>query len=58
MDNAPYHTSSSTMKILEELEIPMIFTGPHSYDASPCELAFGHFKKADINPRKLPMNKR
>ena len=35
MDNAPYHTCAATMKLLEELDIPVIFTGPHSYDAAP-----------------------
>ena len=49
-DNAPYHSNPSTLGVLEKLKIPVIFTGPHSYEASPCELFFAHFKKADINP--------
>ena len=57
LDNAPYHKSKSTLKILEELKIPIIFTGPHSYDAAPCELWFAAFKAADINPRHLPTGK-
>ena len=58
LDGAPFHKSKSTMKLLEALEIPVLFTGPHSYAAVPCELFFGAFKKADINPRKVPTGKR
>ena len=58
MDNAKYHTSPATVKVLKELNIPICFTGPHSYDASPCELMFAHFKADDINPNRLPMSKK
>ena len=54
LDGAPYHTSNVTLAILEELDIPVMFLGPHSYDAAPCELFYAWFKRADINPRKLP----
>ncbi len=56
-DNAPYHSSPATLGVLEKLKIPVLFTGPHSYDASPCELFFAHFKKADINPNRLATGK-
>ena len=29
-DNAPYHKSGETLQLLEELQVPIIFTGPHS----------------------------
>ena len=32
-DNAPYFRSQDTMGLLEELQVPLLFTGPHSYDA-------------------------
>ena len=48
LDNASYHTSASMMDFYEKYQIPVIFTGPHSYAASPVELFFAHFKKADI----------
>ena len=35
LDNAPYHKSAATLKLLKEKQVPVIFTGPHSYDASP-----------------------
>ena len=57
-DNAPYHCASATLKIFEELDMPVLFTGPHSYDAAPCELLFAAFKSKDINPRHVKMGKR
>ena len=58
LDNAPYHTSKATMRLLESLEIPVLFTGPHSYAAAPCELWFASFKSCDVNPRKVSTSKR
>jgi transposase len=57
LDNAPYHTCEATMKLLEQLRIPVMFLGPHSYNLAPAELFFAHFKQDDINPRKLKMSK-
>ena len=58
LDNAPYHTAPSTLKVLEDLSIPVLFTGPHSYDGAACELFFAAFKREDINPRRIPTGKR
>ena len=58
LDNAKYHVSSSTINLLKMLDVPVMFTGPHSYAASPIELMFAAFKAADINPRKVPTGKR
>ena len=57
MDNATYHTNPTILNVLELLRIPVIFTGPHSYKASPVETFFAAFKAADINPRKLATGK-
>ena len=57
LDNAPYHSSKDTVKVLEALKIPTLFTGPHNYDASPVELWFAAFKSRDINPRHVPTGK-
>ena len=54
LDNAPYHTSGATINLMEGQRIPVLFTGPHSYDASPIELLFAAFKSRDINPRHVP----
>ena len=57
LDNASYHATTNTLKVLEALEIPVMFTGPHSYDAAPCELFFAAFKREDINPRRVTTGK-
>ena len=38
LDNATYHTSESSLELIAGLYIPVLFTGPHSYDAAPIEL--------------------
>jgi hypothetical protein len=58
LDNAPYHTSKATLKVLEGLDIPVCYSGPHSYDAAPCELLFAAFKSRDINPRHVQTGKK
>ena len=54
-DNAP--SNKLTIELMRELNIPIMFTGPYSYDASPCESWFALFKKVNINPRKLGTGK-
>ena len=44
LDNAPYHKSNSILRLFEEKRVAVLFTGPHSYDASPVELYFAAFK--------------
>ena len=58
LDNAPYHTCQASLRLFEKLQIPVLFTGPHSYAASPIELLFAAFKSADINPRHVKTGKR
>ena len=36
LDNASYHTSKASFKVFEELRVPVLFTGPHSYSAGKC----------------------
>ena len=43
LDNASYHSCAATLKVFEGQQIPILFTGPHSYDAAPCELFFAAF---------------
>ena len=57
LDNAPYHACNSTIKLLEGLGFTVLFTGPHSYDASPTELLFARFKACDFNPNRIPTDK-
>ena len=58
LDNASYHKSTSALKLYESLRIPLMFSGPHSYDIAPCELFFAQFKSVDLNPERLPMGKK
>ena len=58
LDNAPYHKDKATMRLLGGLQVPICFTGTHSYDACPAELLFAAFKSKDVNPRHLPTGKR
>ena len=58
IDNAPYHKSKGILNLLEELQVPVMYTGAHSYDAAPCELLFSAFKRADINPRHVKTGKK
>ena len=58
LDNASYHKSNIALKMYEALRIPVMFTGPHSYDAVPAELFFAQFKSVNLNPDHLPMGKK
>lgn len=58
LDNASYHNSQLTLKTFEKLDLPILYTGPNSYNTAPAELFFAALKSTDINPRKLPMGKR
>ena len=53
MDSAPYHVSSAMKEFYKKNHMPIMLTGPHSYDASPIELFYAAFKSVDINPAKL-----
>ena len=57
LDNAPYHTSNGTIDLFEGLNIPVIFTGPYSYDAAPIELLYAAFKSEDVNPNHVKLGK-
>jgi len=57
MDGASYHCADTTKSLIAKLQIPMLMLGPHSYNASPCELYFAAFKNVDINPRHLHTSK-
>ena len=44
MDNASYNTSPETRAQIQRLKMPVIHSGPYSYDAAPIERYFGYFK--------------
>ena len=45
------------LAFLKKNLVPVMFTGPHSYDASPIELFFAAFKNKDINPDRIKTGK-
>ena len=57
LDNAPYHTSGPAYDMMAKLKLPVLFTGAYSYDASPVELFFAHFKKGQWNPTRIKTGK-
>ena len=58
LDGASYHKTQEIQDHLRRLGLQVIYTGPHSYDAAPCELFFAGIKKGDLNPDELPMGKK
>jgi hypothetical protein len=57
LDGAAYHAAAATKELMHKLRLPVMMLGPYSYEASPCELYFAAFKKADVNPRHVPTSK-
>ena len=58
LDNAVYHTCPEVRAYMHQLKIPVMYTAPYSYDASPVELFFAYLKNQDINPKNLPTGKK
>ncbi len=58
LDNPPYHCSSETRATLHKLGFTTIYSGPYSYSAAPCELAFAALKSGRLNPKRLPSGKK
>jgi hypothetical protein len=45
MDNSPCHRNPTIHKYIEEEELPMLFTGPASFDICACEYLFSSIKR-------------
>ena len=58
LDGALYHVNDEVVSHLSQLKMPVIFTGPRSYDACPCELLFAFLKAVDLNPQGLATGKK
>ena len=57
LDNAPYHASRAFYDMAAGLKLPILFSGPHSYDGAAAELWFAAFKRAGINPERVATGK-
>ena len=56
-DNARTHANDTTLKLLEKLNVQVLYTGAHSFAASPIELLFSALKATDMNPQRMKMGK-
>jgi transposase len=57
-DNATYHTSAETMRVISRLGLQVIYSGPYSYSAAPVETLFSALKFRELNTELLPTGKR
>ena len=44
MDNAKYNLKDDIKAQIQRLKMPVIHSGPYSYDAAPVERYFGYYK--------------
>ena len=51
LDNATYHVSDYMLEKFERFRVPVLFSGPYSYDAAPAEKVFSAIKARDLNPK-------
>jgi len=58
MDNASYNTSPETRAQIQRLKMPVIHSGPYSYNAAPIERFFAYFKQGRMLPEDDPAGKR
>ena len=58
LDGASYHMSGDTLAVMKSLELPVMFLGPHSYNAAACELLFAALKATHLNIERLPTGRR
>ena len=49
MDNAPYHVGKLAREYFRKMQIPVMFTAPYSYSASPIETLFSMLKLGELN---------
>ena len=58
MDNAPYHVGEEIRDHLRKMQVPIMYSAPYSYSASPIETLFGHLKLGEINQERESTGKR
>ena len=58
LDNASYHKSAQALEGLEELELPIMYSGAYSFSIAACELFFSRLKQGVLNPDGLKLGKR
>ena len=58
LDNAPYHVGTEARSYLRKMQIPIMYTAPYSYSASPIEMLFSILKLGELNEDREPTGKR
>ena len=58
MDNARYNLKADIKAQIQRLKMPVIHSGPYSYDAAPVERFFGYFKQDRVMPEEDPAGKK
>ena len=58
MDLAPYHSGQEIRSYMRKMQLPIIYTGAYSYDASPIESLFSLLKLGNLNPDKKSTGKK
>ena len=54
-DGAGYHTTKETIQAAYAQGFQVIFSGPYSYDAAPCESVFAVLKQGIIRTASLSL---
>ena len=49
LDNAPYHVGQLAREYFRKMQIPVMYTAPYSYAASPIETLFSVLKLGELN---------
>lgn len=49
LDNAPYHVGKLAREYFRKMQIPVMYTAPYSYSASPIETLFSMLKLGELN---------
>ena len=52
IDNAPYHTGGEIRSYLRKMQVPIMYTVPYSFAASPIETMFAALKFGEINSER------
>ena len=58
MDNATFHRSYFITDKLVNFQVPILYSGPYSYDASAVEKIFAAIKMRDLNPAERSFKSR
>ena len=56
VDNAQYHRSDATKRLIANLNIPVLFMGPYQFRVAPVEMMFNYVKQHHLNPLRTKVS--